>query len=53
MNQTQAEDEWECGISEDHEWRPGDIECRRCGADLGTWNEQEETSEDDSQSQEE
>lgn len=32
---------WECGVSEDHDWRPGDYECRRCGADLGEWNEEE------------
>ena len=36
-----AEDEWECGVSEDHSWKPGDYECRRCGADLSEWNEEE------------
>lgn len=35
------EREWECGVSEDHDWRPGDYECRRCGADLSAWNEDE------------
>lgn len=23
----------------EHEWTPGDIECRRCGADLAEWSE--------------
>jgi hypothetical protein len=23
----------------EHEWTPGDIECRRCGADLSAWND--------------
>lgn len=36
------EEEWECGISEDHNWNPGDVECRRCGADLSAWNEEED-----------
>lgn len=35
-------DGWECGISEDHDWKPGDLECRRCRADLGAWNEEDE-----------
>lgn len=34
--------EWECGVSEDHDWKPGDYACRRCGADLSAWNEEEE-----------
>lgn len=21
----------------EHDWRPGDLECRRCGADLSEW----------------
>jgi ribosomal protein L37E len=25
---------------EDHDWTPGDMECRRCGADLSEWNEE-------------
>lgn len=37
-----AEHEWECGVSEDHDWKPGDYECRRCGADLSAWNEEED-----------
>jgi hypothetical protein len=32
----------ECGVSEDHDWKPGDYECRRCGADLSAWNEEKE-----------
>lgn len=35
-------DDWVCGISEDHVWKDGDYECRRCGADLSEWNEEEE-----------
>jgi hypothetical protein len=35
-------EEWECGVSEDHDWKPGDYECRRCHADLSDWNEEEE-----------
>jgi hypothetical protein len=35
-------DAFECGVSEDHDWKPGDYECRRCGADLSAWNEEEE-----------
>lgn len=28
---------------EEHVWSPGDLECRRCGADLSDWeNELEE-----------
>jgi hypothetical protein len=26
----------------EHDWKPGDFECRRCGADLSEWNENEE-----------
>lgn len=26
----------------EHEWKPGDLECRRCGADLSEWDESEE-----------
>lgn len=37
------QDEWECGVNEDHKWNPGDLECRRCGADLSKWNEEEES----------
>lgn len=36
------EDKWECGVSEDHSWKPGDCKCRRCGADLSAWNEEED-----------
>lgn len=36
------DDDWECGVSEDHVWKDGDYECRRCGADLSEWNEEEE-----------
>jgi hypothetical protein len=28
-----------CGETYDHDWRAGDLECRRCGADLSHWNE--------------
>jgi hypothetical protein len=31
----------------DHDWRPGDIECGRCGADLSMWNEEDEDENDD------
>lgn len=24
----------------EHDWEPGDLECRRCGADLSDWNDQ-------------
>lgn len=24
----------------DHDWQYGDPECRRCGADLSTWNDE-------------
>lgn len=24
----------------EHDWTPGDLECRRCGADLSQWNDQ-------------
>jgi hypothetical protein len=24
----------------EHDWTPGDAECRRCGADLNEWNEE-------------
>lgn len=36
------EREFECGVSQDHDWRPGDLECRRCSADLSSWNEDED-----------
>lgn len=39
------EDKNECGVSEDHAWKDGDIECRRCGADLSEWNEEGEDDE--------
>jgi hypothetical protein len=29
-----------CGVSYDHDWKQGDPECRRCGADLSEWNEE-------------
>jgi hypothetical protein len=25
---------------EEHLWTPGDLECRRCGADLAEWSEE-------------
>lgn len=28
-----------CGETYDHPWQPGDVECRRCGADLSHWND--------------
>lgn len=28
----------------EHDWKPGDIECRRCGVDLSTWNDEAEVS---------
>lgn len=34
-----AKTEGACGVSYDHEWLPGDLECRRCGADLSEWND--------------
>lgn len=37
------DNEWECGVNEDHNWKPGDIECRRCNADLSSWNDEEES----------
>lgn len=24
----------------EHDWEPGDPDCRRCGADLSEWNEE-------------
>lgn len=24
----------------DHDWMPGDLECRRCQADLSEWNDE-------------
>jgi len=36
-----------CGVSYDHDWKPGEFECRRCGADLSTWNEHESDGEGD------
>jgi len=34
-----AETEGACGVSYDHDWKQGDPECRRCGADLSEWND--------------
>jgi len=28
-----------CGETYDHKWRPGDLECRECHADLSAWND--------------
>lgn len=39
---TTEDDKYVCGVTEDHDWRPGDIECRRCQADLSEWNEEDE-----------
>ena len=25
----------------EHLWSPGDVECRRCGADLSEWNSED------------
>ena len=32
-------DDWCDDVYPEHDWTPGDLECRRCGADLSTWNE--------------
>lgn len=32
---------WCDASNEEHDWQPGDPECRRCGADLAAWNDEE------------
>jgi len=45
-NDTCREDEIdECGIAYDHNWRPGDVECRNCGADLSEWNRDDDAQD--------
>jgi hypothetical protein len=34
--------QWECGVSEDHDLPVGLTECRRCGADLAHWYEEDD-----------
>jgi hypothetical protein len=41
-NRNDDNEEWECGVNEDHDWKPGDLECRRCDTDLSDWNEEVE-----------
>lgn len=31
----------------EHDWKPGDIGCRRCNADLADWNGPKDYSDDD------
>jgi ribosomal protein L37E len=33
---------WCDAVHEEHDWAPGDPECRRCGADLSSWNDDNE-----------
>lgn len=35
-------DEDECGYSYDHTFKPGDYECRECGAELDDWHCEDE-----------
>jgi hypothetical protein len=36
------DDEEICGETYDHTWKPGDVECRECYADLSDWNDDAE-----------
>lgn len=38
-------DEWVCGLSADHDLPVGLTECRRCGADLSHWYEEDDDDE--------
>lgn len=33
---------WCDASHEEHDWTPGDPDCRRCGADLAAWNDEDE-----------
>jgi hypothetical protein len=42
-SETELEDEEGCEWPyPEHEWQSGDLQCRRCGADLSEWNEDDD-----------